>query len=413
MSTKKQNFAVPFAIMSFLLFLLGFVTWINNILVPFMKVQFSITESQAQLVSAAFFSAYIISIPVGGVVKKLGYKMSVIIGSVITGIGCAVFIPALGIGYEMVLAGLFITAIGVVVLQVAANPYVIALGTPETSASRLTLAMAINSSAAVLAPIIGGFIIESNEGSVIVHENMAKIMFVALAGISILTAVILVFMHLPAIEDEEGNVSAGADRSAWSYPHLILGFVAIGVYMGLEVGVGNYFLNYVEFNVPGKNMAFATMILGFYPAGFFVGRLLGAGLLKKYEASKVLLVNSIICVALLIVFFVTKGTAFSVWPLIAQGLFLSIMWSVLFDLSMKDIPASAAKLGSGIICTGVVFTGMWMYIMGKVVDSTASALPDGSMDPATANYGIAYAFFFLFYAYIIFFALKGAKIRRA
>ncbi|MCG8309737.1 MAG: MFS transporter [Cytophagales bacterium] len=406
MGNSKTNYAIPFAIMSFLLFLLGFVTWINNILVPFMETKFGITPSQSQLVSAAFFSAYIISIPVGGLVKNIGYKMSVIIGSIITGIGCAIFIPALGIGYNMVLAGLFVTAIGVVILQVAANPYVIALGTPETSASRLTLAMAVNSSAAVLAPIVGRFIIESNNGSIMVHENMAKMMFIVLAGISIVTAVILVFINLPVIEDETSDGSTDVGRSAWSYPHLILGFIAIGVYMGLEVGVGNYFVKYVVQNVEGKDAAFATTILGFYPAGFFVGRLLGAGILKKYEASKVLVVNSFICVGLLLLFFLTKGSAFSVWPLIAQGLFLSIMWSVLFDLSMKDIPSGAAKLGSGIICTGVVFTGMWMWIMGKFVES--------STDPATgiSNNGSAYLFFFLFYAYIIFFALKGSKIRR-
>ena len=184
MGNSKTNYTVPFSIMSFLLFLLGFVTWINNILVPFMEKQFDITPSQSQLVSAAFFSAYIISIPVGGVVKKIGYKMSVIIGSVITGIGCVIFIPALDVGYNMVLVGLFVTAIGVVVLQVAANPYVIALGTPETSASRLTLAMAINSSAAVLAPIVGRFIIESNNGEIVVYEDMAKLMFIVLAGYS-------------------------------------------------------------------------------------------------------------------------------------------------------------------------------------------------------------------------------------
>ena len=178
------------------------------------------------------------------------------------------------------------------------------------------------------------------------------------------------------------------------------------MYMGLEVGVGNYFLKYVEFNVAGYDVTYATTILGFYPAGFFIGRLLGAGILKKYEASKVLLVNSLICVALLVTFFITKGSAFSIWPLIAQGLFLSIMWSVLFDLSMKDIPASAAKLGSGIICTGVVFTGMWMWIMGKFVESTTD------VETGISDNGSAYLFFFLFYAYIIFFALKGAKIRK-
>lgn len=405
--TENKNYAIPFAIMSFLLFLLGFVTWINNILVPFMEVKFQITPSQSQLVSAAFFSAYIISIPVGGVVKKIGYKMSVIIGSVITGIGCALFVPALGIGYNMVLAGLFITAIGVVILQVAANPYVIALGTSETSASRLTLAMAVNSSAAVLAPIVGSFIIKSNNGTISVQEDMAKLMFIILAAISILTAVLIAFMNLPAIGDAEDDKKGEPSRSAWSFPHLILGFVAIGMYMGLEVGVGNYFIKYVQFNVPGKDVAYASMILGFYPAGFFIGRLLGAGILKKYESTKVLLVNSLICVSLLVLFFITKGSAFSIWPLIAQGLFLSIMWSVLFDLSMKDIPASAAKLGSGIICTGVVFVGFWMWIMGKFVESTT--------DPTTGigDNGSAYLFFFAFYAYIIFFALKGAKIRKA
>lgn len=408
MSNQKQNFAVPFAIMSFLLFLLGFVTWINNILVPFMKVQFSITESQAQLVSAAFFGAYIISIPVGGLVKKVGYKTSVIIGSVITAIGCAIFVPALNIGYSMVLGGLFVTAIGVVILQVAANPYVIALGTPETSSSRLTLAMAINSLAAVLAPIIGGMILTSNNGAVEVNEALAKTMFITLSAIAVGTAVLLFFMHLPAIGDDEETTGEKASRSAWSYPQVILGTIAIGMYMGLEVGVGNYFLNYVEFNVDGKSIEFASKILGFYPLGFFIGRLVGAGLLKKFEPTKVLLVNSVICVALLAAFFITKGSAFSIWPLIAQGLFLSIMWSVLFDLSMKDVPANAGKQASGIICTGVVFTGLWMFIMGKVVEGSTMTMNGAEV----TNYGSAYAFFFLFYAYIIFFALKGAKIRK-
>ncbi|WP_075590142.1 MFS transporter [Labilibacter marinus] len=411
MGSSNKNYGVPLATMSFLLFLLGFVTWINNILVPFMKAQFSISESQAQLVSAAFFGAYIISIPVGGVVKKLGYKKSVIIGSFITGIGCAIFIPALSISYGMVLGGLFVTAIGVVILQVVANPYVIALGTPETSASRLTLAMAINSVAAALAPFVGSFIISGKGADITVDPFMAKLMFIVLAGISILSGILLFFIDLPVIKDDEEEASETPSRSAWSYPHLIMGFVAIGMYMGLEVGVGNYFVSYASKNV-GIDADVAAKIFSFYPICFVVGRLLGVGILKKYVATKVLLVNSLICVALLATFFITKGTAFSIWPLIAQGLFLSIMWSVLFDLSMKDIPASVSKLASGIICTGVVFTGMWMYIMGKVVDSTGTVLADGSIDSSTPDYGIAYAFFFFFYAYIIFFALKGAKIRK-
>jgi FHS family L-fucose permease-like MFS transporter len=410
MNTKKINNLFPLSVIAFLLFLLGFVVWINNILVPFLEIKFGITPSQSQLVSAAFFGAHIISIPVAGLVSKLGYKISIIIGSTIIGLGCLIFIPALSIGYEMVLIGLFITAIGTVFIQVVANPYIIALGSPETSASRLTMTMAVNSIAASLAPFVGSYIISGNGNNITVNEEMAKLVFILLAATSIITGIIIMFINLPAIKDQEtgqySEENVQKSRSAWSYPHLILGFVAIGVYMGLEVGVGNYFVKYVGQNVAGLDAEFGSKILAFYPIGFIVGRLAGAGILKKFESSKVIVVNCFICVALLITFFITKGTAFSVWPLIAQGLFLSIMWSVLFDLSMKDIPASQAKLGSGIICTGIVFTGMWMWLMGKYVESSA--------DPITGilDNGSAYIFFFLFYAYLIFFALKGSKIRR-
>ncbi len=421
MSNQSKGFAVPFAIMSFLFFLLGYVTWINNMLVPFVKAKFSLPEMEAQLVSAAFFSAYILSIPMGGIVKKIGYKSSVILGSIITGIGSILFIFALGanveIAYALILSSLFITAIGIVILQVVVNPYVIALGTPETSASRLTFATAINSAAAVLAPIIGNMLLSTDaEGKLLVtleNEQVAVIMYIVMASISILTGIAILFMNLPEIGNEADKSESKSTRSAWGYPHLILGFLAIGMYMGLEVGVGNYFKSYTTYNVKDWNPAITGLILGLYPLGFFVGRLLGAGILKKFEASKVLLVNSLICVFLLVLFFLTKDSEFSIWPLIAQGLFLSIMWSVLFDLSMKDIPASESKLASGIICTGVVFVGIWMYIMAMVVDSTGTFGADGKIDPATCNYGIAYAFFFFFYAYIIFFALKGAKIRKA
>lgn len=407
MNNSKQNFGVPFAIMSFLLFLLGFVSWINNILIPFMEIKFDITPSQSQLVSAAFFSAYIISIPVGNLATKVGYKMSLIIGTVITALGCSIFIPALSIGYSMILVGIFVTAVGIVIIQVAANPYVIGLGSAKTSSSRLTLVMAVNSVAAVLAPIIGSTILDSSGDSIVVNEQLAKSLFMTLSFIAVGSGFLIIFLHLPEVESDEDNFDAEKGHSAWKYPQVVLGLLTVGIYMGIELGVGNFFINYAKQNIEGTTIIDAVKILGFYPMAFVVGRTIGGLLLRVIHPTKILLGNTIICVALLITFFLTKGTEFSIWPLIGQGLFLSIMWPVIFDLSLKDVPAIIAKNASGIICTGVVFTGLWLFVMGKVVDSSTISINGAEV----TNYGSAYTFFFFFYAFIIFYAVKGAKIR--
>lgn len=406
MENKQTNYMAPFALMSFLLFFLGFVTWINNILVPFMKDHFKISDSQSNLVSAAFFSAYIVSIPVGGFIKKIGYKPSVILGSFICGVGCCLFWPAVTTSFPMVMGALFCTALGVVLLQVAANPYVIACGNPETSSSRLTFAMAMNSVAASAAPFVGSFILDKRTGDFAGDAMLVRYPFIILGGIAVLTGILICLMKLPEIQSEAEVAATGKERSAWSYPHLILGFVTIGVYMGLEVGPGNFFVKYVENNVEGVDVAKALKIFALYPFGYFIGRMLGSGILRKFAPHKVLAVNCVIGIGLVVVFFLTKGKPISIWPIIAQGLVLSIMWSVIFDLGLKDVPASAAKLGSGILCTGVIFTGFWMWLMGRVVEGTGT-------ETTPPDYSVAYYFFFAYYIWVIFYALKGSQIRKA
>ena len=398
MTTQSKNYALPFAIMSFLLFLLGFVTWINNILVPFLKDQYHITNSQSQLVSAAFFGAYILSIFVGGFVKKSGYKMSVIYGSLMIGIACLLFIPSVTAGYTFVLISLFLVAIGVVVLQVAANPYVIALGSPETSSSRLTLAMAVNSAAASLAPFAGSFILGARNHNFEHDAMLVKIPFIVLGIVSLLTALLIYFQKLPEIQETESTDSTAGSRSAWDYPHLILGFIAIGIYMGIEVGVGNFFIKYVSGKM-GVDESKAASFLVFYPLGYFVGRLIGAAVLKKVASSRLLFFNSLVS-ALLVAISLTTTGILSMVTLVATGLFHSIMWSVIFDLGLKDVNPRAAKLVSGILCTGVVFTGMWMWLMGNTVDLLGN------------NYASAYYFLFFFYAFIAYYAVKGSQIRK-
>lgn len=398
MSNKQTNYTMPFIVMSFLLFLLGFVTWMNGILVPFLQDLYDLSGGTAQLVNAAFFSAYIFSIPVGGVVKKLGYKKSVIIGSLITGAGSLLFIPAVTTGFGMFLVALFVSAVGIVLLQVAANPYVIALGSPETSSSRLTLAMAVNSAAAVLAPVVGTALILSQvTGDPAADALLAKPVYYVLGGIAVVTGVLLAFMKLPAITDEDSVSSEGEKKSAWSYPHLIFGFIAIGMYMGLEVGVNSFLFRYMETKI-GLQPDDIKFYMGVYPFGFVIGRLIGAGILKKYSPNSVLALSATLGAVMIAVTVSTSGML-SLWSILATGLFHSIMWSVIFDLALKDVSPSAAKLGSGILCTGVVFVGLWTFVMGKIEEFS--------------NISTAYMVLWIFYAFIIFFALKGAKIRKA
>ena len=349
------------------------------------------------MVNAAFFSAYIFSIPVGGFVKKLGYKKSVIVGSLITGLGSLLFIPAVTAGFGMFLVALFVSAVGIVLLQVAANPYVIALGSPETSSARLTLAMAVNSAAAVLAPVVGtGLILSQVTGDPAADALLAKPVYYVLGGVAVITGVLLSFMKLPAIADNDEGAQGGEKKSAWSYTHLILGFIAIGMYMGLEVGVNSFLFRYMETKI-GLDPDEIKFYMGAYPFGFVIGRLAGAGILKKYSPNKVLAISSLLGAVMILVTVSTSGMV-SLWAILATGLFHSIMWSVIFDLSLKDVAPSAAKLGSGILCTGVVFVGLWTYVMGAI--------------ESVSDISTAYMVLWVFYAFIIYFALVGSKIRR-
>ncbi|VGO22677.1 MFS transporter [Pontiella sulfatireligans] len=402
--SNKTNYTVPLASMSFLLFFVGFLTWFNNILVPFMKDHFDITDSQSNLVSAASFGAYALSIPVGWMIKKIGYKRTVISGSFFCGVGCMLFLPAVTHSFEMVTIALFITALGLVQLLVSANPYVLACGSPETSSSRLTFALAMNSVAASLAPFVGSFVLGARNGDLAHDANLVRVPFMVMGVVGLVMGILICLLKLPEIHDDEVVNESGKVRSVWSYPHLILGFITIGVYMGLEVGPGNFFVKYVENNVQGVDVAGALKLFALYPVCFFIGRMLGSGILRKFTPHKVLAVNCVIGIVLVAAFFMLKGSPLSIWPIIAQGLVLSIMWSVIFDLGLKDVPASVAKLGSGILCTGVLFTGFWMWLMGRVVESTATV-------DSPPDYSVAYYFLFAYYAWVIFYALKGAHIR--
>ncbi len=269
MQDKKNKFLFPLIVMASLFFLFGFITTMNNSLINYLKDAFKLNEVEKQLPNTFFYGAYILSVPVGYLLNRIGYKNGVLAGLGLVSLGFFLCIPGVAAGYYGFLSAVSVFAIGVVLLQVAANPYVNALGSPETAASRLTLTNALNSLATVIAPLFVSYlIVSSNEGG----ASDPKAVQGPFAGIGIVTLVIVVimfFLHLPEIK--EGETTEGVARtfksSAYKYPHMWLGSLAIFFYMGIEIGIPSFFADYsgkLGFNFDGE---MRTKLLAYYWLG--------------------------------------------------------------------------------------------------------------------------------------------------
>ncbi|MGO2010389.1 MFS transporter, partial [Pseudoalteromonas sp.] len=239
-STPKQTFAL--ASLTTLFFMWGFITCLNDILIPYLKGMFSLSYTQAMLIQFCFFGAYfVMSIPAGKLVSKIGYQYGIVVGLVVAAIGCALFYPAADAHvYELFLFALFVLASGITILQVSANPYVSVLGAAKTASSRLTMTQAFNSLGTTVAPIIGGWLILSEVSQATAEQ--VKFPYLMLSASLLIMAIIFAFLKLPKLgkttdseaesQDVEGFVDLG---SVWQYRHLILGAVGIFVYVGAEV----------------------------------------------------------------------------------------------------------------------------------------------------------------------------------
>jgi len=401
MQNQKTNYTFPLIVMASLFFLFGFITTMNNSLIDYLKSAFNLNEVEKQLPNTFFYGAYILSIPVGYLLNRIGYKMGVIAGLGLVSLGFFLCIPGVAAGYYGFLSAVSVFAIGVVLLQVAANPYVNALGSPETAASRLTLTNALNSLATVIAPIfVSMLIVSSSEGG----ASDPKAVQGPFAGIGIVTLVIVVimfFLHLPEIKEDEA--SEGKNRkhksSAYKYTHLWLGSLAIFFYMGVEIGIPSFFADYsgkLGFNFDGE---MRTRLLAYYWAGLMVGRIAGIFILRKYSASRILSVNAVGGAAILLLSLITGGLGMNWVALVlflGTGLMHSIMWPCIYNLALEDL-GPHSKVGSGVISTSVIGAALLPIMMGGI----------------QKGIGLVFAIscLFIYYAYITFFAIKGSKIR--
>ena len=474
---KQQNpYFKSLAVLITLFFMWGFITCMNDILIPFLKKMFDLSRTESMLVQFAFFSAYFIgslvyfriSVKKGDPINKIGYKNGILIGLIVSGIGSLLFYPAAEYkSFVLFLSALFIVGIGFTLLQIAANPYVAILGSTNTASSRLNLSQAFNSFGTTIAPIVGGYLVFhyfAKIGNPLLNEVGNPILTdsgqsISALGIQLpylifgllffLLALLIKFVKLPRFTNEiEIEKSAGALK----YPHLVLGMVAIFMYVGAEVSIGSCLINYIGEMTKMPEMK-AKTFLAFYWGGAMIGRFLGAislsdmkNQLKKYglmlitaigayaiiylavfienpseisfsqflpylgfmalnfvafyfgrsKAGRTLFIFALINIALLIISMATSGMM-AVWFIVAIGLFNSIMWSNIFTLAIKDLGKFTSQ-GSSLLVMMILGGALLPLLQGYIADKL---------------HGYHYSFFIpaLAFAYLAFYGLKGYKIK--
>ncbi len=407
---SEPNYMPALIVLTSLFFMWGLITSLNDILIPHLKAIFTLSYVQASLIQFCFFGAYAIaSLPSGYLVEHIGYRKGIIIGLSVAAVGCLGFYPAASLqSYPLFLGALFVLASGITLLQVAANPYVAVLGKPETAASRLTLTQAFNSFGTTIGPYFGSMLILSvgagvATGALDVTQEIKTVQgpYIGLAAVLFLIAVVFSRFRLPVVSGTDATTApepvAGAPkRSLWQYSHLVLGAVAIFVYVGAEVSIGSWLVNFMSApDIGGLPEAQAGKYLALYWGGAMVGRFIGAAVLRYIKPGKVLAFNAAVAIALLITA-MTIGGPVAMWAVLAIGLFNSIMFPTIFTLAIADLGRDTGE-GSGVLCVAIVG--------GAIVPVIQAFFAD--------HMGILVSFFVpaVCYAYIVFYGLKGSEVK--
>lgn len=400
---ENKNYTMPLVWLTSLFFMWGFLTCLNDILIPHLKNVFDLNYTQAMLVQFCFFGAYfIVSIPAGILVKKVGYKTGIVIGLSIAAVGCLMFYPAAQMRvYAVFLLALFVLAGGITILQVSANPYVTILGSPRTASSRLTLTQAFNSLGTTIAPWFGSVLILAGATAGLTgaelqaHEAEAvQGPYLFLAGALIVLAGIFAMIKLPRIVDDEIPVHTGdLGSSAWAYPHLVLGAIGIFVYVGAEVAIGSFLVNFIsEPTIGAMTEAEAAKYVAYYWGAAMVGRFIGAAAMRRISGGVALAFNAVGACVLVAIAMLGSGKV-AMWAILAVGLCNSIMFPTIFSLAVRGLGPHTSQ-GSGILCMAIVGGAAIPLLQGFLADSI----------------GIQMAFFLpiICYAYIAFYGWKGS-----
>jgi MFS transporter, FHS family, L-fucose permease len=451
--TGHQSTGFAFAVITGLFFMWGFITSLNDVLIPYLKNQFVLSYVQATLIQFTFFGAYFIgstiyflsSVKYGDMIEKIGYKNCIVYGLVVSAFGCLLFYPAASYRvYALFLTALFCLGLGFTLLQIAANPYIAILGSPSGASSRLNLAQGLNSLGTTIAPLIGGYFLfkQTHTGQADVSSDTVQNMYLLFMGVFLLMAVFIGFLKLPTFKQEGGIVK---DAGALKYPHLILGIIAIFTYVGGEVCIGSFMINFLKLpEIAGLSEAEGSKYVAFYWAGLMIGRFSGAismntdispvrknllivlipvlsfvliGFLTNWTTALIygifLILNlvasfmgnslpdrtlgifSLVLVALVSIAVFTTGQT-AMWCLIGAGLFNSILWSNIFTLAIAGLGKYTAQ-GSSLLIMAILGAATVPVLQGWLADS----------------YGLQTSFVvpILCYMYLVFYGFVGSKAK--
>ncbi|CAN7588355.1 sugar MFS transporter [Phenylobacterium sp. LjRoot219] len=395
-----------------LFFMWGFISVINNTLLPHLRSVFDLNYTQTTLIESVWFIAYFVaSMPSAWLIERIGYKKALVVGLSIMAAGALLMAPAAQIpSYGVVLTALFVIASGITLLQVAANPYVAVIGPPESAPARLNLVQAFNSMGTTFAPLFGGALILGRSVSGTTQDPSTLTMEQRLAGaqsvilpylivalVLVVLAVIIAHFNLPSF-GENSRRAAAAERkhmSLWRHRNLILGIPAIFIYLIAEIGVSNLFINFVSAPEIGNlTHEQASRYLFLLWSGMMVGRFVGSLVMRKVPAENVLAgAGAGAAIVMLIAATATGQTA--MWALISVGLFHSIMFPTIFTLGIRGL-GPLTEEGSGLLIMAIA-GGALVIVQGWLAD----------------HYGLQASFFLTVICelYIVFYALWGCRAR--
>ena len=429
---QAKSYRSSFILLTILFFLWGFITVLVDSLIPRLRELFTLTYFQAGLVQFAFFGAYfLLSIPASYILSKIGYKKGIILGLLTMATGCLLFYPAASYRvFGIFMLAYFILAGGMTILQVAANPFVAVLGSEDGASSRLNLSQAFNSLGTAIAPAVGALFILSDtiktENEIATLTGVAKdaylaseasavqIPFLGLALFIGLIAVIFLFAKLPKMISE---TQTGTYAEALKNKNLMLGVLGIFFYVGAEVAIGSYLVNYfLDMNLvevikentlmksiaegilnsgltENDNKAIVGVFVTFYWSGAMIGRFVGSYLTRIMKPGKVLGIFATIAIILIVISINTTGLV-SMWSILAVGLFNSIMFPTIFTLSIDGLGELKPK-ASGLLCTAIVGGALIPPFYGYLTDQI--------------GFKTALLFIIVCYSYILWFGYKNSK----
>ena len=398
----SEKYPAALAMVTVLFFFWGFVTVLNDILVPHLKSVFDMNYTKVMLIQFAFFGAYFLfSIPSAKLIDAIGYKKTMVTGLVTMGIGAFLFVPAASaLSYPLFLAALMVLAAGITALQVAANPYVAVLGPPQTASSRLNLTQAFNSLGTTIGPWIGGLLIlggaTAASASRLQQAASVKVPYIVIGIALILFAALIALFKLPAIPGVERHADGRHEGSLFKYRHLILGCVAIFTYVGAEVSIGSFLINYFnQKDIGNLPEVEGAKLVAYYWGGAMVGRFIGSAVLQKVKTGTVLSIAAFCACALVLTSMLTSGHV-AMWSIILVGFFNSIMFPSIFTLGIAKLGPRTGD-GSGLLIMAIVGGAILPVLQGVLADNPAIGVHHAFVLPV------------LCYLYIAYYALRGSR----